>query len=157
LKNFAANEYDRQRAAKRGGGVPPLSLDVETAEGRFQLEPASLDTPESLFERKWTVTLLERALARVRDDVMPGKQQQFDRLKGYLTGDGDQPTYAETAATLGMTEGAVKVAVHRLRRRFREFVRDEVAHTVSSPAEIENEIRHLWASVSAGRAPSAGV
>jgi len=151
LKNFAANEFDRQRAAKRGGGAPMLSLDVETAEGRFQLEPVSTETPENLFERKWTVTLLERALARVRDDVMPGKAQQFDQLKGYLTGDGDQPPYAEMAATLGISEGAVKVAVHRLRRRFREFVRDEVAQTVSSPADIENEIRHLWSSVSADR------
>jgi RNA polymerase sigma-70 factor (ECF subfamily) len=151
LKNFAANEYNRQNTLKRGGRASTLSLDLETAEGRLRLEPVSGETPEHLFERKWTLTLLERALDRVRDEVMPERPQQFDLLKGYLTGNEDQPTYAETAAALGMSEGAVKVAVHRLRRRFRELVRDEIAETVSSPAEIEEEIRYLWASVSADR------
>ena len=151
LKNFATNEYNRQHAVKRGGRAPALSLDVESTEGRLAFEPVSGETPEHLFERKWTLTLLERALARVRDEVMPDKPQHFELLKGYLTGNDDQPTYAETAAALGTTEGAVKVSVHRLRRRFRDLVREEIAETVSSPAEIDEEIRYLWASVSADR------
>jgi DNA-directed RNA polymerase specialized sigma24 family protein len=147
LKNFATNDYERRLAGKRGGRVPLLSLEVETAEGRFQREPATGETPESLFHRKWAMTLLDRALARTCTEAFPDKPEHFDQLKGYLTGDDTAPTYAETAVVLRMSEGAVKVAVHRLRRRFRDVVRDEISNTVSSPDQIDDEIRHLWSSV----------
>jgi RNA polymerase sigma factor (sigma-70 family) len=148
LKNFAANERDRDIAKKRGGGVPVVSLEFESAEGRFQLEPASSETPEKIFDRRWALTLLDRVLSRLKAEMVShGREAQFDRLKAYLTGDQPQLSYAETAADVGMSEGAVKVAVHRLRRHFRDLLRDEIAQTVSSPGEIDDELRHLWAAV----------
>jgi len=148
LKNFAANERDRAIARKRGGDIPTLSLEIETAEGRFQMELPTDETPERVFDRRWALTLLDRVMSRLNaETAQSGKPSQFDRLKAYLTGDQPQLSYAETASDLGTSEGAVKVAVHRLRRRFRDLVRDEIAHTVSSPEEIEDELRHLWSSV----------
>ena len=148
LKNFAANERDREIARKRGGGVPIVPLEIETAEGRFQMEPPSDETPERVFDRRWALTLLDRVMSRLEVETgRSGKPSQFDRLKTYLTGDQPQLSYAQTASELGMSEGAVKVAVHRLRKRFRDLVREEIAQTVSSPEEIEDELRHLWSSV----------
>ena len=148
LKNFAANERDRDIAKKRGGGVPLVSLEFERAEGRFQMEPPTNETPERMFDRRWALALLDRVLSRLKaETIAGGRDAQFDRLKTYLTGDQPQLSYAETASDLGMSEGAVKVAVHRLRRRFRDVLRDEVAHTVSSPEEVEDELRHLWSAV----------
>jgi RNA polymerase sigma factor (sigma-70 family) len=149
LKNFAANEHDKQLAGKRGGGVPIVSLELEGAEGRFQLEPPSDETPERIFDRRWALTLLDRVMSRLKaEGVRAGKTSQFEGLKTYLTGDQPQLTYAQTASELGISEGAAKVAVHRLRRHFRDLVRDEIAQTVSSPEEIDDELRHLWSSVS---------
>lgn len=148
LKNFAANERDREIAKKRGGGVPVVSLEFESAEGRFQMEPASNETPEKIFDRRWALTLLDRVLSRLKAEMVPsGREAQFDRLKAYLTGGQPQLSYAQTAGDLGMSEGAVKVAVHRLRRHFRDLLRDEIAQTVSSPGEIDDELRHLWSAV----------
>jgi len=148
LKNFASNEHDRDVARKRGGGVPLVSLEFESAEGRFQLEPPSHETPERIFDRRWALTLLDRVLSRLNAEMAgAGREAQFDRLKTYLTGDEPQLSYAQTASELGMSEGAVKVAVHRLRRQFRDLLRDEIAQTVSSPAEIDDELRHLWSAV----------
>jgi RNA polymerase sigma factor (sigma-70 family) len=148
LKNFTANERDRGRAEKRGGGEPIASLEIETAEGRFQLEPPTDETPERVFDRRWALTLLERVMLRLRAEMARRDHSpQFDALKAYLTGDQPQLTYAESASELGTSEGAVKVAVHRLRKRFRELVRDEIAQTVSSADEVEDELRHLWSSV----------
>jgi RNA polymerase sigma-70 factor (ECF subfamily) len=149
LKNFAANERDREIAGKRGGGVPLISLEIAGAEGRFQMEPPTDETPERVFDRRWALTLLDRVMSRLQAEAAArdDKTSPFDRLKTYLTGDEPQLSYARTAADLGMSEGAVKVAVHRLRRRFRDLVHDEIAHTVSSPAEIEDELRHLWSAV----------
>ena len=148
LKNFAANQHDRETAGKRGGNVPMLSLEIETAEGRLQMEPPTDETPERVFDRRWAVTLLHRVMSQLHSETtQSGKPSQFDRLKVYLTGDQPRLSYAETASRLGTSEGAIKVAVHRLRRRFRDLVRDEIAHTVSSPEEIEDELRHLWSSV----------
>jgi RNA polymerase sigma-70 factor (ECF subfamily) len=148
LKNFAANEHDREIAKKRGGGVPIVSLEFESAEDRFQMEPPTHDTPERIFDRRWALTLLDRVLSRLKAEMADGgRQAQFERLKTYLTGDQPQLSYAQTAGELGMSEGAVKVAVHRLRRQFRDLLRDEIAQTVSSPEEIEDELRHLRSAV----------
>ena len=148
MKNFAANEHDKEIARKRGGGVPIVSLELEGAEGRFQREPVNDETPEKVFDRRWAVTLLDRVLSRLKTEgERSGRQSQFEGLKTYLTGDQPQLSYAQTASALGMSEGAVKVAVHRLRRQFRDLVRDEIAQTVSAPEEIEGELRHLWSAV----------
>jgi RNA polymerase sigma-70 factor (ECF subfamily) len=149
LKNFAANERYRAVAAKRGGEMPMLSLEIVSAEGRFQMEPASDETPERVFDRRWALTLLDRVMSRLQAETVARseKPSSFDQLKTYLTGDQPQLSYGDAASALGMSEGAVKIAVHRLRKRFRDLVRDEVAHTVSSPAEIEDELRHLWSAV----------
>lgn len=147
LKNFAANEYNKRQALKRSPGTPALSLEFETGEGRFQLEPSTTETPEKVFDRRWALVLLERVLGRLRDGSPPGRLQQFDQLKIYLTGEPRERPYAVAAAELGMSEGAVKVAVHRMRRQFREILHEEIAATVSSPAEVDDEIRHLWLSV----------
>ena len=134
---------------KRGGTSPPISLDVETAEGTYRLEPRDDLTPEKLFDRRWALILLERVLARLRDNhASAGKGELFDRLKGFLTGDSAGLPYAEVAKALGMTEGAVKVAVHRLRRNFRDTLIQEIAETVSEPADIDAEIEYLMKAVS---------
>ena len=148
LTNFAANERDKENAQKRGGGVSAISLEFENAEGRFQLEPATGETPEKVFDRRWAVTLLDRVLARLTAEMIrTGKEPQFEQLKTYLIGDQPQLSYAESAGALGISEGAIRIAVHRLRRRFRDLVRDEIAHTVSSPEEIEDELRYLWKAI----------
>ena len=148
LQNFAANRHASNRAAKRGGGVPALSLEFDQGEGRFCLEAPTGETPERAFDRRWALTLLDRVMSRLKDDaVQKGRQEQFDTLKPYLTGDEPQLSYSELGSNLGVSEGAVKVAVHRLRRKFREVLQDEISQTVSSRAEIEDELRHLWTSV----------
>jgi RNA polymerase sigma-70 factor (ECF subfamily) len=149
LKNFAANERDRDIAQKRGGGMPVLSLEFESAEGRFQLEPPTDETPDTIFDRQWALALLDRVMSRLSALAGEGrKDAQFQTLKTYLTGDAPQLSYAEAASRLAMSEGGVKVAVHRLRRQFRDLLRDEIAQTVSSPDEIEDELRHLRSAVS---------
>src|SRR6185503_10468789 len=133
---------------KRGGATPPLSLDVETAEGTYQLEGQDDLTPEKLFDARWAALLLDRALARLRRGyAASGKSATFDRLQGFLTGDTVNVTYDEAAQALGSTEAAVKVAVHRLRRRFRDALIEEIAETVASPDDIDAELRHLRAAV----------
>ncbi len=143
VKNFLANEWDRSRAQKRGGGRAVVAWDALSAEARYQLEPAHELTPERLFERRWALGLLDQVLARLQDEFDEGgKARLFDALKGTLAG-GMIETYAAIADRLGISEVAVKVAVHRLRRRYRELLRAEIAHTVADPAEIDEEIRHL--------------
>ena len=149
VRHFLSNERDRGRALKRGGDRPPLPLEVETAEGRYQLEPPDGMTPEKLFDRRWAMVLLERALDRLRQEyTAAGKIDLFVRLQDVLTGDGAGVPYSEIARLTGMSEGAVKVAVHRLRRRFREALVAEIAETVSDPADIDAEIRYLLGAVS---------
>src|SRR6266545_6921823 len=144
IRHFLSNERDRAHALKRGGATPPLSLDVETAEGTYQLEGRDDLTPEKLFDARWAMLLLDRALNRLRRSYeASGKADVFDGLKGFLTGDSQDVPYVEVAQSLDSTEPAVKVAVHRLRRRFREALIEEIAQTVSSPADIDAEIRHL--------------
>jgi len=121
-----------------------LSLDTELAEQRYRIEPAEGATAERLFERRWALTLLDHAMKRLREEfAAAGKVGEFDVLKACLTAERGEICYAEVAAALGMNEGAARVAVHRLRKRFREVFRAEIAHTVSSPEEIEEEVRYL--------------
>jgi len=149
LKRFLVNEWEKARAQRRGGGQPVLSWDAAASETRYCAEPADNSTPEKAFEKRWALTLLEQVLARLRDDFSAsGKAEQFERLKILLWGEKGAPAYAEIAAKLGLSEGALKVAVHRLRQRYRELLREEVAHTVASPAEVDEEIRHLITIIS---------
>ncbi|UCG59320.1 MAG: sigma-70 family RNA polymerase sigma factor [Phycisphaerales bacterium] len=148
LKNFLANERDRLRAQKRGGGRKILSLDVEHAENRYTLEPADRLSPEKLYERSWAMTVLEGAMGRLGTEAdSMGKRGVFDHLKTYLTAAKSSVPYKDVAARLDMTEGAVKVAVHRLRRRYRELLRDEIAQTVVTEEQIDEEIRDLFAAL----------
>ena len=146
MKHFLANEWDRARAQKRGGGHAHVPIDAQFAETRYGLEPGHDQTPEKLFERRWVLTLLDNVLTRLRDEqVAAGKAEQFDELKVALTADRDSLPYAELGERLSMREGAVKVAVHRLRQRYREVLRSEIGHTVANAADVEEEIRHLFA------------
>ncbi|MGB2862623.1 MAG: sigma-70 family RNA polymerase sigma factor [Sedimentisphaerales bacterium] len=145
LKNFLADEWDRSQAQKRGGDKKVLSLDFDAAAGRYAREPVHHISPEKLFERSWALTVLTRAMDRLKaESAASDKQQLFDCLKIYLTAEKDAIPYRDVAAKLDMTEGAVKVAVHRLRRRYRELVREEIAQTVTTEAQVDEEIRDLF-------------
>jgi RNA polymerase sigma-70 factor (ECF subfamily) len=149
LKHFVANERARDRALKRGGGAVPFSLDAAGAETRLSLEPAHDETPERAYERRWALAIVERARGRLAGEQRrAGRAEAWEALAVYLSGDEGRPSYAETAAVLGRSEGAVKVAVHRLRRRFGELLREEVAETLSDPGEVEAEIGLLLDALS---------
>ena len=146
MKHFLANEWDRARAQKRGGGATIISIDEATAEGRYRDEPVDGETAERLFDRRWALTLLERVLAHLRAEFnAEGKTLLFEALKGTLTG--DSRPYAAIAEELGMSEAAIKVAVHRLRERYRALIRSEVGQTVASSEEAQEELRHLLAAL----------
>jgi RNA polymerase sigma-70 factor (ECF subfamily) len=144
VKRFLANQHEAAQAKKRGGGRQFVPLDGLEPEARYHLEPADSLSPERLFEQQWAITLLDHVLSRLRDNMTAqGKVTLFDALKDHLAGGRDE-SYATTATRLGISEGAVKVAVHRLRRRYREMLRKEIEHTVTSPDEVEDEIRYLF-------------
>jgi RNA polymerase sigma-70 factor (ECF subfamily) len=144
FKHFVANERDRERAQKRGGGQLPVALEFETVEARYSAEPPDTLTPEALFERQWTLGVIDRVLATLRAEcVKAGKEATFERVRDLLVGEKSPGGYAAIADTLGTTEGAIKVTVHRLRRRFRHLLRIEIGATVSDDSEIDDEIRHL--------------
>ncbi len=144
VKHFLSNERDRERALKRGGGQAPIRLDAAEAEDRYRFEPVDALTPERLFERRWATTVLERALEGLRvESEGDGESARFGRLKPYLTGAEPASSYREAAGDLEMTEGAVKTAVHRLRKRFGELLRHEIAQTVADPRDVDGEIRYL--------------
>ena len=148
LKHFLANEWDRARAQKRGGGRSVLWIDFGTAEERYRAEPSHDLTPEKVFERRWALVLLENVLARLHaESAQAGKANSFDRLKGFLTGEQSGVTYGQLAVELNTSEGALKVAVHRLRRRYRELLRAEIEETVADPDEIDQEIRDLFTAL----------
>jgi RNA polymerase sigma factor (sigma-70 family) len=152
LKRFLSKERHHARTQKRGGGRRVLSLDFEQGEGRFRLEPVTDVTAETIYERRWAFTLLDQVMARLREDFeRAGKGGDFNQLKVYLTGDAAAPSYREVAATLETTEGAVKVAVHRLRHRFREVVLAEIAQTVAAPEDADEELRHLFEAIRSRR------
>lgn len=150
LKHFLANEWDRARAAKRGGGQTHIRLDDSATEERYRLEASSKLTADKLFERRWALALLETALDRLRDDFAAAhKEALFDRLKIFLTGETASISYAELAAELKQSEGSIKVLVHRMRQRYRDLVRKEIARTVSSPEEIDEELADLMSALRA--------
>lgn len=147
-RHFLSNERDRVRAQKRGGGRHALSLDFPGAEQRYSREPAHDLTPEKLFERRWALTLLDQVLARLREEfVRSEKAALFHRLKGFLMGQKDAGRYRQIAEELGMSEGAVKVTVHRLRKRYRELLQEEISRTVHDPGQVEEEIRDLFVAL----------
>jgi RNA polymerase sigma-70 factor (ECF subfamily) len=138
-----ADEWDRAHAQKRGGSLTVISFDSLDAETRYRLEPAQGLTPEKMFEKQWALSLLEHVLSRLHAEmVAAGKSALFEALKDTLAGD-RSITYAAIGAELGMSEGAVKVAAHRMRRRYRALLREEIARTVASADEIGDEIRYL--------------
>jgi RNA polymerase sigma-70 factor (ECF subfamily) len=149
LKYFLAGELAKLQAQKRGGGQIPISLDAHSAEERYRLEPVELQDPEKLFERRWATTLLNRVLDRLETEFFEsGKARLFELLRQFLLEDNGSGTYREVAAKLGMSEGAIKVAVHRMRHRYRDLFREEVVQTVADPSEAEDEMRHVFAAIS---------
>jgi RNA polymerase sigma-70 factor (ECF subfamily) len=150
LQYFLANERHKQMAQKRGGGAVFVELDQNTAENRYQAELMDVQDPARLFDRRWATTVLERALSRLESEYAePGRVARFQELRVFLLGEPKSLTYAEVGKRLGLKEGAVKVAVLRLRQRFGELLRVEVASTVATSAEVEEELRLLFASLSA--------
>ena len=144
MKNFVRTERDREQAQKRGGGQVIISLDEQVAEQRFADEPKEDSTPESIYERTWAITVLEQALVLIEQEYRSsGKQEIFDQLRICLLGEKASVGYADVAARLGATEGAVKMMVQRMRRRYRECLRAVVAETVGNSGEIDEELRHL--------------
>ena len=148
LKNFLAERHRQAGRLKRGGGKTLVSWDTATAEERFVAEPKDEATPEHIYERRWALTLLEKALSSLGEELTSaGKERVFAELKNHLWGDQGGESYSVIAARLEMTEGALKVAAHRLRQRYREPLREEVAHTVARHEEIDEELRYLIAVI----------
>jgi len=151
LKRFLANEWDRARAQKRGGGQALLSLDTAAAESRYQIEPAATLSADLIYERRWALTLLEQTMTALREEfTSAGKQREFESLKTFLTAERGEIPYSEIAAKLGINESAARVSVHRLRKRFREVFRQQIAHTVARPEDVEEEVRYLLTALGPG-------
>ncbi len=145
LNHFLADAADWAGRLKRGDGRPPLSLDAVLAECRYSQEPTDPSNPEQLYERRWALTLLDTVLHRLETEAAEsGRASLFQQIKGVLLGDRSGVRYAELAPQLGLSEAALTMTVHRLRRRYRELVRAEIANTVSRPFEIDEEMRHLF-------------
>jgi RNA polymerase sigma-70 factor (ECF subfamily) len=144
LKFFVADEADRHRARKRGGGAL-VSLTFSLGEERYQHEPAHDETPERIFERRWALAVLDRVVEKLRNEfVCHGRAEHFERMKVFLLGQPDTP-YAAIARELNTSEGTLKVAIHRLRKRYRELLRQEIADTMADPVNVESELRCLAA------------
>ncbi len=147
LKRYMANEWDREHAAKRGGFAPVAPIDQMVAESRFALEPAHNVPPDVLFDRQWAMTLLERTMARLQEEYeASGRAALFEHLRGSLTKEESSLPYAQIGVRLQLTEAAVKMAIHRLRARYREILLREIGDTVSSPEQLEEELRQLFSS-----------
>ena len=152
MKHFLANEWDRAMAQKRGGGRAVFSLDIDgdDAERRYRHEPSHALTPERIFDRRWALTTLEQALEALREECeREGKAELFEALRPTLTSDatGDAAPYRDVADRLGMSEGAIKVAAHRMRKDYRELLRGGIAETVKRPQDVDDEIRDLFAAL----------
>lgn len=144
ITRYLSKQREYKAAQKRGGAAPHVSLDFDDGERRYQQEPVNHWTAEKIFDRRWALTLLERALARLRGEFKAsGKLPLFEALKTYLTGAGDAPAHQVAAEQLGLTAGAVKVAIHRLRQKYREALREEVAQTVVATEDVDDEIATL--------------
>lgn len=144
LKRYLAKEREKSHARKRGGGQSMIALDGLAAEQRYGLEPADLLSADKLYERRWALTLLEQVLCRLRkEQAVAGRLEAFEQLKEFLQSGGRGTPYSELASRLGATEGSVKVAIHRLRRRYRELLNEEIAQTVATAEEVAEERRHL--------------
>ena len=151
VKRFLANEWDRANRQKRGGGEKPLSLDWQDADARYEINPADHLSPDKLYDRVWAVTTLERVITRLRDENgVEGKAALYEKLKPFLMVGKSEIPYAQAAASLELTEGAVRVAVHRLRRRYRELLREEIAQTLSDPAQADEEMQVLFTALADG-------
>jgi RNA polymerase sigma factor (sigma-70 family) len=146
---FLADEHAKATTLRRGGGRLPLELDALDAEERYRLEPSVPPAPERLYDHRWALTILDRALERLAEEYRQTQRGAlFEAIQGFLTADPPSASYAQIAMSLGIQEGALKTAIHRLRRRYREFCREEVGQTVADPAEIEAELRYLCEVVS---------
>jgi len=149
LKRFLANEWDRTQRLKRGGGQKLVSFDAQDTENRFLAESVEEMSPEKAFERRWALALLGQVLSRLETEFCASsKAPLFKELKSLLSGEHTDSSYAEIGQRFGMSESNMKVTVHRLRRRYRELLREEVTTTVDSPEETNEEIRHLFATLS---------
>lgn len=149
LKNFLANEWKKSQRLKRGGGDTVLSLDWESADTKFQVASTTEPSPDKAFDREWAVTLLAQVIERLQAEfAAEGKARQFEQLKVFLTAGKGAVPHADVARSLSMDEGAVRVAVHRLRKRYRELLRDEIADTLADSAQVDEEMRALFGAFS---------
>ena len=147
FKHFLSKHWEKVRAQRRGGGKSPISLDFGSADSSLRIDPASGLTAEQLYDQQWAITLLSQTMQRLETEFdRTGKAQLLAELKGFIIGQHDGMTYAHAAEKLDMTEGAVKKAASRIRRKFRELLRDTIAQTVQSPDEVEEEIRNLFST-----------
>ncbi len=147
LKNFVSDEWRRTQTERRGGGKRVLPLEFEQAETRYSLEPSDALSADRLFDRSWAMTVIGRAVESLRGEyAKAGKAELFDQLKSQITIEAEAGFYRQAADRLGMSEGALRVAVHRLRQRLRELIRDEIAETVTTPEQLEEEIGDLFAA-----------
>ena len=148
VKHFLANEWDREHAQKRGGGREPISIDTVEAESWYLPAMVEEATPESLFQRRWALSLLEHVMARLRAEfALAGKAEQFEKLSVFLNQDAGETRYKELADEMGLSTGALRMSVHRLRRTYRRLLREEIAQTVSTPEETDEEIRFLLSTL----------
>lgn len=148
MQNFLTNEWRKTQATKRGGGLQVLSIDFDAGDSRLNLDPGHAWTAEKLFERNWAITLLDHVLARLQTEYQQaGRGQMFELLRPYISGNRAKGSLAEIATQLEMTEGAAKVAAHRLRKRYRELLRIELAQTVADPSEVDDEIAWLFSAL----------
>ena len=151
VKRFLANEWDYANRQKRGGGIMPLSLDWQDAETRYQINPADNLSPDKLYDQAWAVVVLERVITRLRDESnADGKAGLYDQLKTFLMMGKSEIPCAQAAAALKMSEGAVRVAVHRFRRRYRELLREEITQTLTNPAQADEEMQALFGALAGG-------
>jgi DNA-directed RNA polymerase specialized sigma24 family protein len=150
VKRFLANEWDRANRQKRGGGVMPLSLDWQDADMRYQINPVDNLSPDKLYDRAWALIMLERVITRLRDESgAEGKANLYEQLKPFLMMGKSEIPYATAAAALKLTDGAVRVAVHRFRRRYRELLREEITQTLANPAQADEEMQALFSALAA--------